>query len=371
MRDPRSASLAQVLVRHSCRVEPGENVMIESFDAPSLFLRDLVREVAAAGGRPLLQLRSHALMRDLLRGSSEAQMQLQGEIDAFAMAKMQCYIGVRANTNISEWSDLPPEMVKLYQEHWWTPVHREIRVPKTKWVILRWPNDSMAQLAGMSTEAFEDFYFRVCTLDYGRMSEAMKPLERLLASTDRVRLVAPGTDLRFSVKGIPAIGCDGRTNIPDGEVFTAPVKDSIEGTIAFNTPTIYQGISQDRVTLRFEQGKIASAEGTDQKGLLSILDSDPGARYMGEFALGFNPHVTRPMRDILFDEKIAGSIHMAIGNSYEDAFNGNKSGVHWDLVLRMNPEDGGGQVYFDDVLIRENGRFLLPELAGLNPENLG
>ncbi len=370
MRDPRSAALAQVLVRHSCRIAPGDNVLVEAYDTPPLFVRDVIREVTAAGGRPFLQLRNHALMRDLLREATEDQMRLQGEVDAFAMTRMQAYIGIRANINISEWSDLPPERVRLYQQHWWMPVHRDIRVPKTKWVILRWPNDSMAQLAGMPTEAFEDFYFRVCTLDYAKMSLAMKPLEVLMGKTDRVRLVAPGTDLRFSIKGIPAIGCDGRTNIPDGEVFTAPVRDSLEGEIVFNTPTVYQGISQDRIRLRFEKGRIADAEGTDQRGLLAILDSDPGARYLGEFAIGFNPHVTRPMRDILFDEKIAGSIHMAIGNAYEDADNGNKSGVHWDLVLRMNPEDGGGEVYFDDVLIRKDGRFLVPELEGLNPENL-
>lgn len=370
MRDPRSASLAQVLVRHSCRIEPGENVLVESFDAPAIILRDIIREVTAAGGRPFLQLRSHTLMRDLLQNAGEEQLQIQGEVDAFTMSKMQAYIGIRANTNISEWSDLQPEKMRLYQSLWWAPVHRDIRVPKTKWVILRWPNDSMAQLAGMSTEAFEDFYFRVCTLDYGRLSTAMEPLRELMDRTNKVHLRAPGTDLRFSIENIPAICCDGRTNIPDGEVFTAPVRDSIEGVIRFNTPTIYQGISQDWVQLRFEKGRIVEALGTDQKGLDAILNSDDGARYMGEFAIGFNPHVTRPMRDILFDEKIAGSIHMAIGNSYEEAFNGNKSGVHWDLVLRMFPAEGGGEVYFDDVLIRQEGRFVVPELLGLNPENL-
>ncbi len=370
MRDPRSTKLAQVLVRHSCRIEPGETVLIESFDAPATFLREVIREVTTAGGRPVLQLRNNSLMRDLLRDADEEQMTLQAEIDAFAMAKVQAYIGIRSNPNISEWSDLPTEKVRLYQQYWWTPVHRDIRVPNTKWTILRWPNDSMAQLAGMSTEAFEDFFFKVCTLDYAKMSAAMAPLTELLTRTERVRLVAPETDLRFSTKGIPAIACDGQSNIPDGEVYTAPVRDSVEGHITFNTPTIYQGTSEDRISLRFEQGRIVDAQGTDQKGLLAILDSDPGARYLGEFALGFNPHVTRPMRDILFDEKIAGSIHLAIGNSYDEAPNGNKSGVHWDLVLRMLPEEGGGEVYFDDVLVRKDGRFVLPELQGLNPENL-
>jgi aminopeptidase len=228
----------------------------------------------------------------------------------------------------------------------------------------------MAQLAQMSTAAFEDFYFRVCTMDYGRMARAMAPLKELMEATDRVRLVAEGTDLAFSIAGIPAVPCDGKLNIPDGEVFTAPVRDSVEGTIQFNAPTIYDGVTHETVRLEFAGGKVVGATSSETDHLNRVLDTDEGARYVGEFAIGFNPHITRPMKDILFDEKIAGSIHFTPGNAYDEAFNGNRSQVHWDLVLRMDPAVGGGEVWFDDRLIRKDGRFVVPELEDLNPERL-
>ena len=229
----------------------------------------------------------------------------------------------------------------------------------------------MAQLAGMSTEQFEDFYFKVCTLDYAKMAEAEKPLKDRMERSDRVRIVGPSdTNLEFSVKGIPAIQCDGDRNIPDGEVFTAPVRDSVNGVIHFNAGTVYQGKSFDDVRLVFENGKIIDATSSDTKSLNEILDTDEGARYIGEFSLGFNPHIHKVLRDILFDEKIAGSLHFTPGRAYEEADNGNRSKIHWDLVLIQTPEFGGGEIYFDDELIRKDGRFVPDYLQGLNPENL-
>ncbi|MEM9553039.1 MAG: aminopeptidase [Acidobacteriota bacterium] len=368
--DPRYRRLAELLVGYSCRLEAGEKILIEAIDVPHDFTRAMVRAVRAAGGHPFVTLRSNRVMRDLLLDASVETLSVYGEVEAQLMAQMQAYIGVRGNPNTSELSDVPSETMALYQQHWWVPVHREIRVPKTKWVVLRWPDPSMAQLAQMSTEAFEDFYFRVCTLDYARMTRAMQPLVELMERTDRVRLVAPGTDLRFSIRDIPAIPCGGDCNIPDGEVFTAPVRDSVDGTIQFNTPTIYQGVTHDAIRLRFEQGKIVEATSSDTAHLNQVLDSDEGARFVGEFAIGFNPYITQPMKDILFDEKIAGSIHFTPGSCYEEASNGNQSKIHWDLVLRQAPDAGGGEVYFDDVLIRRDGLFVVPELEGLNPENL-
>ncbi|MEM9593595.1 MAG: aminopeptidase [Acidobacteriota bacterium] len=370
MADPRFDRLADVLVSHSCALKPGEKVLIEAFDTPEPFVRSLVRASAAAGALPLVTLRSHGVMRDLMLVASEEQMRLLGEADSHLMSKVDAYIGVRANPNISQWSDVPADRMALYRTHWWTPVHRDVRVPDTRWVVLRWPDAAMAQLAGMSTEGFEDYYFRVCTLDYAKMSRAMEPLRQLMERTDRVRLVAPGTDLRFSIREIPAVSCGGDRNIPDGEVFTAPVRDSVEGTIQFNTPTIYHGSSHEDVRLTFEGGRIVAASSTDTADLERKLDTDEGARYIGEFAIGFNPHITQPMKDILFDEKIAGSIHLTPGNCYDEASNGNRSKIHWDLVLRMTSDAGGGEIYFDDVLVRKDGRFVLPELEGLNPEAL-
>jgi aminopeptidase len=260
--------------------------------------------------------------------------------------------------------------MNLYMEHVVKPVHLDYRVNNTRWVVLRYPTPSMAQLACMSTAQFEDYFYRVCTLDYGRMSDAMEPLKRRMDATDRVHIKAPGTDLRFSIRGIGSVKCEGRRNLPDGECFTAPVRDSVEGTIAYNTPSLYLGTTFENLRFRFEGGRIVEATGSPQGQLDRVLDTDEGARFVGEFSLGFNPYITRPMKDTLFDEKIAGSLHFTPGQAYQIADNGNRSKVHWDLVLIQTPEHGGGEIWFDGELVRRDGRFVVPELEGLNPERL-
>jgi aminopeptidase len=260
--------------------------------------------------------------------------------------------------------------MKLYQQRWLKPVHLEVRVPRTKWVVLRWPTPSMAQQAKMSTDAFEDYYFSVCNLDYRKMSQAMEPLKRLMEKTDKVQIEGPGTNLEFSIANMKAVPCDGRLNIPDGEVYTAPVRESVNGTIRYNTRSLYLGTEFSDISFEIEKGRIVDASGQPADRLREILDSDDGARYFGEFAIGVNPHVTQPMLDTLFDEKIAGSIHFTPGNAYDDADNGNRSQVHWDLVLIQTPEWGGGTIHFDGKLIRKDGLFVPRNLKPLNPENL-
>ncbi len=370
MHDPRFDRLAELLVRYSCGLVAGEKVLIEAIDVPPVFTKTLIRAAAAAGAHPVVWLKSQTVLRELLLVADVPQLEIFAEAEKAAMSRVDAYVGVRGNDNVSELSDVPADKIRLYESTWWGPVHHGIRVPKTRWVVLRWPSPSMAQLAQTSTAAFEDFYFDVCTLDYARMARAAEPLRELLDATRRVRLVAPGTDLSFSVEGIPAVPCVGHRNIPDGEVFTAPVRESVEGTIQYNTPTLYQGVTHEDVRFVFERGRIAAATSSNTDHLNQVLDTDEGARYVGEFAIGFNPHIRKPMKDILFDEKIAGSIHLTPGNAYDVAWNGNRSQIHWDLVLRMEPANGGGEVFFDDRLVRKDGRFVLPELAGLNPENL-
>jgi aminopeptidase len=370
MTDPRHTQLAETLVQYSCDLQPGEKVLIEAIDIPSTFTRELVRVAGEAGAQPFVTLKSQAVWRALQLAGSDEQMQLIGDLEARRMKEMDAYIGVRGSDNVSEWSDVPEDKMGLYESQVWKKAHIEIRVPDTKWVVLRWPNPSMAQLAQMSTEGFEDFYFSVCNIDYARMSKAMQPLQELTEATDRVRLVAPGTDLRFSLKDIPAVCCDGHRNVPDGEVFTAPVRDSVNGTIQYNTPTIYQGVTHENIRLTFKDGKIVDAASNQTEHLQKVLDTDEGARFVGEFAIGFHPRIRRPMKDILFDEKIAGSIHLTPGQAYKEAWNGNSSQIHWDLVLLMDPEAGGGEVWFDDKLIRKDGQFVLAELEGLNPDQL-
>ena len=219
----------------------------------------------------------------------------------------------------------------------------------------------------MSTEAIEKFYFDVCLLDYKALVPSMNALKKLMDKTECVEITGPGTDLRFSIKGINSIVCGGNYNIPDGEVFTAPVRDSVEGHISYNAPTIYQGIPFDSIRLEFSQGKIIKAEaGSKTAALNKILDSDPGARYIGEFALGFHPTIREPMRDILFDEKIAGSFHFTPGQAYDEADNGNRSQVHWDMVNIQRKDWGGGEIWFDGKLIRKDGVFLAKALEKLN-----
>jgi aminopeptidase len=371
MYDPREKQLAELLVNYSTNVREGENVLIEAIDIPESFVKRLIHAVRERKGNPFVTLKSNAIQRTLYRDSTEEQIAFSGDYEAFRMKNMQAYIGVRGSMNISELSDVPSADLKRYQTLWSEKVHTRIRVPKTKWVVLRWPTPSMAQQAGMSTEAFEEFYFNVCTLDYPKMSKAEDKLVNLLEKTDQVHIKGPGdTDLRFSVKGIPVLKSCGLRNIPDGEVFTAPVRNSVNGVIDYNTPTLYQGTVFEHIKLEFNKGRIVKAEGDEQEKLEAIFNTDEGARYVGEFALGLNPYVTRPMKDILFDEKIAGSIHFTPGNAYDDAFNGNRSAIHWDLVLRQTPECGGGEIWFDGVLIRKDGTFVIPELEGLNPENL-
>jgi len=364
MHDIRFDNLAKLLVEYSIRLKRNENVLIEVFDIPDEMTVALIRAVRKAGAVPFVQTQHARVNRALALEASERQLNLLASHELARMKKMNAYIAVRGSNNITELSDVPVEKMKLLAKKM-RPVQDQ-RVKRTKWVVLRWPTPSMAQLAGMSTEAFEDFYFKVCTLDYRKLQPGMKALKRLMEKTDRVEIKGPGIELRFSIKGIPAVICGGDHNIPDGEVFSCPVKDSVDGHVTFNAPSIYQGIGFDSIRLEFRNGKVVDATSNETKKLNKILDSDPGARYIGEFSLGLNPRVLQPMRDILFDEKIAGSFHLTPGQAYEEADNGNRSQVHWDMVSIQRPDYGGGEIYFDGKLIRRDGKFLLQPLQSLN-----
>jgi aminopeptidase len=368
MTDPRFTKLAQLLVSYSCRVKKGDQVLIDVTDVPDEMSVALLRAVRAAGGIPLIDVRHSRITREVLRGTDAKHAALIRKLDLARMKTMQCYIAIRGADNMSENSDVPGDRMSLYSRLI-RPV-QDWRVNKTRWVVLRWPTPSMAQSAGMSTEAFENLYFDVCTMDYRKMAKAMIPLWKRMKSADRVHIKSPGTDLTFSIKGIGAKMCEGLLNIPDGEVFSCPVKDSVNGYIQFNTPTIYSGTKFDNVRLEFQDGKVIKATGSNTKRLNEILDTDAGARYIGEFAIGFNPHIMNPMCDILFDEKIAGSLHFTPGQAYEICDNGNRSAVHWDMVLIQRKEWGGGEIWFDGELIRKDGLFVTKDLKPLNPQHL-
>ncbi len=368
MSDPRYAQLADVLTGFSTSLKKGERVLIDAFDVPDTFTIALVRAAQERGALPYVNVQRARITRELLKGATAEQYATTAEVELQRMQSMQAYIAVRGSDNIFETSDVPAERVQAVAKIL-KPV-LDHRVNKTKWVVLRWPSSAMAQQASMSTQAFEDFYFRVCTFDYSRYAPGMKALVSLMNKTDRVHLKGPGTDLKFSIKDIGAVACGGLRNIPDGEVFSCPVKDSVEGVIQYNAPTVYLGTSFDNIRLVFKAGKIVEATSNNTKRLNEILDTDAGSRYIGEFAIGFNPHILEPMRDILFDEKIAGSFHFTPGQAYETGGNGNKSAVHWDMVNIQRPEYGGGEIWFDGKLIRKDGLFVPKALQALNPDQL-
>lgn len=370
MRDARVDKMAHNIVTYSCNVQPGENVVIESFGNHNYDLvKALIREVYAAGGSPFLWIRTMELQRELLMQCNREQLKVMEEVDSLMMSRMDVYIRVRGEENTSQMSDVPSENMADYAAIYQRPVHSR-RSTDSKWCVMHYPTDGMAQAECMSMEALEDYFFEVCTMDYSKMEKAFEPLKELMEKTDRVHLVGRGTDISFSIKEMPAIPCAGKQNIPDGEIFTAPLKDSINGVITYNTTGFFDGFAFENICFRFKNGRIVEATANDSERLNQILDRDEGCRGIGEFAIGVNPYVVKPMKDSMFNEKMSGSIHFTPGNAYKNCDNGNHSSIHWDLVYAQTPEYGGGEMYFDDVLIRRDGRFILPELLGLNPENL-
>jgi aminopeptidase len=368
--DPRLKKLAKNLTGYSCRIKKGENVLIDCTGSSGIpLVRALIKEIYNAGGLPYVELRDSSITRELLKESTAGQLKSLSRYELVRMKEMDAFIKIKADDNASELSDIPSKKMNAFMRYYAKPVTEE-RVDNTKWVNIRYPNNSMAQLANTSLEAFEDFYFDVCNLDYGKMSRAMDKLVGLMSKTDKVHITGKDTDLSFSIKDIPVIKCDGEFNIPDGEVYTAPVKDSVNGRLTYNCPAVYQGITFENISLHFENGKITRAESNYTKRINDILDTDQGARYIGEFSLGVNPYITKPIKDTLFDEKIMGSFHFTPGKCYKEASNGNDSAIHWDLVCIQTPEYGGGKIYFDDVLVRKDGQFVITELECLNPENL-
>ena len=357
-------------MKNSVELVPGEKVFIETRGLTATpLLEAFIKATVKLGGIPFYFLHDTCFTNALLEHANKEQLEEYANLHLSLMKQMDVYIGFSSITNPYDASDVSDEKQALYGETF-SKVLR-YRVDNTRWCVLRYPNDVMAYEAGMSTKKFTDFFFDACLIDYSKMEPAMNKLADLMKKTDKVRIVGPETDISFSIKDIGAVVCSGHRNIPDGEVYSAPVKNSVNGHIRFNTSSHMDGKKFSNIKLWFENGKIVNCEHSGSKeDLESIFNKDEGARYVGEFALGVNPFITKDICNILFDEKIAGSLHMAIGNCYKKAPNGNASEIHWDLVLIQTPEYGGGQIYFDDVLIRDNGLFVIDELKELNPECL-
>lgn len=366
MNDPRIRQWAEVLVNYSTRVKKGDVVLISASGAEALpLVKELYVLCLEKGARYVeYEFTFPEISRHFFNRAKKEQLNYFPQHKLDFMKQVNVFIAISAADNTMTLAQADQSAMITHAR-----VTRPIsdwRVKNTRWVITRYPTFGAAQDAKMSLEEYEDYVFAACCIDWQAESRKQEKLKRYVDRADRVRILATDTDLTFSIKGLPGIKCDGRFNIPDGEVFTAPVRESVEGYITYNCPTIYQGKEFSNIRLEFSAGKIvkATCQGMDAE-LNRILDTDPGARYVGEFAIGVNPGIRRPMRNILFDEKIFGSIHFTPGQCYDDCSNGNKSAVHWDMVKLL---EGDGEIWFDDRLIQKDGRFLPKDLLDLNPD---
>lgn len=358
--------LASLIVNYSIRVEKDERVLITTQSLETReFVSYLIEEIYKNGGVPCLKINDPILGARLAEKNNEGRIELLKKIQENEVELFDSFINIRYATNDYENKNVSGEMSKKLSQA--LLPSSDVRVNQRKWVLLNYPSLLDSYKAKMTSTEFMEFALKVMTVNYKSMSELIKPLKKLMDKTDKVRIVSPGTDITFSIKGMGSIPCVGEMNIPDGELYSAPVKNSVNGTITYNTPSPYQGRVYNHVSLEFKDGKIINATcDEDNEKLNEIFNTDEGARYVGEFSLGFNPEILYPMGDILYDEKILGSIHFTPGQAYKDCYNGNDSGIHWDMVLIQRKDYGGGEIYFDDVLIRKDGMFVLEELKPLN-----
>lgn len=357
--------LAQKLLNHSVELMDGQNIMLQLIGLNGIgLLRALVRAVREKNAHPFIKVEDPEINRTLLENGNDQFWKNQATVDQLPLMKqMDSFIGIRASENIYENSMVSKHANRAFSENFLNPVHFKERVEHTNWAVLRYPSQAFAMNAKMPTEKFRQFYYKACLFDYNKLAEAMKPLEELLRNTDKIQLKGEGTDIEFSVKGQNWIPCFGKRNIPDGELFSSPIIDSVNGHITY-APSVYQGKPFEFVKLVVKDGVVQDFDSSNNDALEEILDTDEGARRFGEFSFGLNPVIEKPMYDILFDEKIYGSNHLTLGKDYAIAPNGNESNIHWDLVCI------GADVYFDGKLIRQGRNFVKDELKVLNPDSL-
>jgi aminopeptidase len=364
IQDPRLNKIAKLLLNHSLEFKDNESLLIRFHISAKPLVLEIMKEAKLFNANITYEILDDDINFASYEYSSKLGVIAQTESLKTLYSYADCVISIYSPTN-----KFAGSIVESKKRVDCVKQRREAIniVNKKRWVLLNYPNTTMAENAKMSDSQFFDYYCSVNNVDYKQMYENMLPLKALMEKTDKVRIVSPNTDISFSIKGMPVIPCAGKNNVPDGEVFSAPIKDSVNGYITYNTPSPYQGIEFSGIRLEFKDGKIIkSTAKSNNEDLENIFNTDAGARYVGEFAIGVNPAVTSPMGNILYDEKIFGSIHFTPGNSYDDCNNSNKSSIHWDLVLIQTEEYGGGSIYFDDVLIRENGLFVVSELLKLN-----
>ena len=360
--------LADIIINHSLETKKDEKIILyyETKEADNL-VKEIIKKANEKEASVYLRYTDPKLDKLLKENLRESVFDVYKNEIKFDVANFDSFIAIRCNVNDYEYKNVNDNMLgklnKLKSRY------NDIKINNRKWVLLNYPSDVEAYKAKMTYDDYKNFSYSAMCEDYDKMQNDIRPLKLLMETTDKVRLTGVDTDITFSIKDMPIIPCCGEKNIPDGEIYCAPVKKSVNGYIKYNTPSPYRGEVFHGVKLTFKDGKIIDAtcdEKEKQDKLNEIFNTDAGARYVGEFSIGLNPKIKHPIGNILFDEKIIGSIHFTPGMAYKDSYNGNSSSIHWDMVLIQRKDYGGGDIYFDDVLIRKDGKFVISDLLHLN-----
>lgn len=356
--------LSFTITNYSLKLKQNEKVLITGYEECLDLILLLIKDISSLGALPFVKIKNDIINAQILKVTNEKRIEVLKKISEEEVENYDAFINIKYTTNDYEQLNVDNNIIKKLGEA--TLKSNQIRINERKWVLLNYPSRLDAYKAHVDSISYKNYALEVMNIDYEEMNERIKPLKSLMEKTDMVRIISPNTDITFSIKNMPIIPCVGMSNLPDGEIYTAPIKNSVNGKITYNVKSPYQGTTFSNISFTFKDGKIIDFDSDNNDKLKQILDTDEGARYIGEFSLGLNPKITEPMGDILYDEKIIGSIHFTPGAAYQDAFNGNESSIHWDLVLIQREEYGGGEIYFDNKLIRKDGKFVLPELTHLN-----
>lgn len=352
--DPRWAQVADVLVEHSTALQAGERVMIAMGGVETAPLTFALYEACIkAGALPQAQFLSAELRRSLLRHGDQRQLAWTPEIEAYGMEWADVYFGLRGGSRLGE---IPAAALSAQQAA--QGAISALRWRKTRWCLVRVPDETLARQAGVDLATLQDMFFAACLLDYDAKAVGWRTLADQLrgAQTARIR-AGDETDLSFSVAGRGWVVCDGRINLPDGEIYTAPVTSTVDGVIHFDLPGVLGSVTMRDIRLEWREGELIAASASSNDDYLQrILRTDAGASRLGEFAFGLNRHINRFCGDILYDEKIGGTVHIALGRAYPDCGGVNQSSIHWDLVKDLRV---GGAVYVDDQLVLNNGELLI------------
>jgi len=353
MTDPRAKKAAQILVDHSAKLKKGDYVQIITDPEAKELALEVYKLALQRGAYPKIVVSLPGQSYIYYKYASKEQLSKFPEISYYEIKKTDAVIYIGAPNNTKELTNVDPKKISIRQR-----VCKKIsdyRVNNTKWILYEYPTEALAQDAEMSLEEFTDFAYNATNVDWKKESKKQDKLKKILDKGKSVRIIGKNTDISFSIAGKKAIKCDGDHNMPDGEVFTEPVKHSINGYITYDFPAIHGGREVDGIRLEFKDGKVVKATATkNEEFLKQMLETDSGSRYVGEFGVGVNYNIKKFIKNTLFDEKIGGTIHLALGNAYQETGGENSSAIHWDMIKDLRK---GGKLYIDGKLVQENGKF--------------